>query len=195
MKETDERIIGHILGGNQQAFTVLVDRYKDRVFSLVLKILRDRELAEEVAQDVFVKAYSSMQKFRKEAAFSTWIYRIAYNTAISETRRKKLKSVAFETTHENKLSLALENDIGKELKEAKYKLLEKAFEELRPDDHLLMTLYYLDERSVDDISKTMDMSLSNVKVKLFRIRKKLQEIVQKSGNVSLAFYEIYGHEE
>ncbi len=188
MKETDEIVIGKVLEGDQHAFAVLVDRYKDRVYSLVLKVVRNKELAEELAQDVFVKAYTSLNKFRKEATFSTWIYRIAYNTAISETRKKKIQSVAFDVVQENRQQQKTENEVPAEAIEEKFGLLKQAMNTLKPDDHMLVTLFYLDEKSVEEISKIMGISLSNVKVKLFRIRKKLQDIVSKSRQGALAFY-------
>ena len=89
MRETDEIIIERVLSGNRNAFAALVDRYKDRVFSLVFGIVQNYAVAEELAQDVFLNAFNGLKKFRKEAGFSTWIYRIAYNTAISETRKKR----------------------------------------------------------------------------------------------------------
>jgi len=89
MREADEKIIGQVLNGNRNAFALLVDKYKDRVFSLALGIVHNRELAEEIAQDAFIKAFTSLKKFRKDAGFSTWIYRITYNTAISETRKQR----------------------------------------------------------------------------------------------------------
>lgn len=181
-------VIGQVLNGDQRAFAVLVDRYKDRVYSLVLQIVRNRELAQELAQDVFVKSYHSLATFRKEASFATWIYRIAYNTAISATRKKVVATASLDAYLERNQPLQPEKERDGEVLEEKFALLEKALEELQADDHLILTLYYLDERSVDDISKTTGLSLSNVKVKLFRIRRKLQEIVMKSGKTALAFY-------
>ena len=96
MKEADEIIITRVLNGDLNAYTLLVDKYKDRVFSLVRGIVKDNAVAEEVAQDVFVKAYTSLKKFRKESGFSTWIYRIAYNTAVSQTRQKKFWLKSFD---------------------------------------------------------------------------------------------------
>jgi len=81
-------IINQVLGGNAAAFRMIVDAYKDLIFTIVIKIVRNREEAEEVTQDTFLKAYHALSSFKNESKFSTWIYRIAYNTAISRTRKK-----------------------------------------------------------------------------------------------------------
>ena len=172
MRAADEDIIRQVLNGNRNAYALLVNKYKDRVFSLALGIVRNRELAEEIAQDVFVKAYSSLKKFRQEAGFSTWIYRITYNTAVSETRKKKHKMLAVEDVE------ATDLDPEKaEEKEKKYLTLEKAVDGLEPEEKLIITLYYYEEMNMEQISKTTGLTVSNVKVKLFRIRKKLKELM------------------
>jgi RNA polymerase sigma-70 factor (ECF subfamily) len=79
-----------VLKGEQSAYTFLVEKHKNLVFSIVLKVLSSREDAEEVAQDVFLKAYQSLGSFEMKSKFSTWLYRIAYNAAISKTRKKKV---------------------------------------------------------------------------------------------------------
>ena len=189
MREADETIIRQVLNGNRNAYALLVDKYKDRVFSLALGIVHNRELAEEIAQDAFVKAFSSLRKFRKEAGFSTWIYRITYNTAISETRKSKYLSNPIEERFENIVSQH-EDAMTEELeeKEAKHKLIEKAITELVPEEKLMLTLYYYEENSVDQISKTTGLTVSNVKVKLFRLRNKLKGIAEKIATAEIAVY-------
>lgn len=186
MREADEQVIVRVLAGDRNAYALLVDKYKDRVFSLVLGIVRQRELAEEVAQDIFVKAYQSLGKFRKESGFSTWIYRIAYNTAISEARKKKNLFYSSQLT-ENMGTNNSEN-IMERPEEARQKMLERALKELVPEENLLVTLYYFEEKSVEEISRSTGLSQSNVKVKLFRLRNKLKETIIEYGKTSLSFY-------
>ncbi len=189
MRAADEDIIRQVLNGNRQAYAVLVDKYKDRVFSLALGIVRNRELAEEIAQDTFVKAYSSLKKFRKEAGFSTWIYRITYNTAISEMRKQKHKIRTVERVEENLPSADTSVTMEElEEKEEKHKLIEQAIDELFPEEKLILTLYYYEENSVEQISKATGLTPSNVKVKLFRIRHKLREIAHKLSTTEPAIY-------
>ena len=189
MRETDETIIGQVLKGNRNAYALLVDKYKDRVFSLALGIVHNRELAEEIAQDAFVKAFGSLKKFRKEAGFSTWIYRITYNTAISETRKRKHISQPVEAQFENMVSQH-SDEITEEFeeKEAKHKIIEKAITELVAEEKLILTLYYYEENSVQQISKTTGLTVSNVKVKLFRLRNKLKDIAERISNTEIAVY-------
>ena len=189
MREADETIIGQVLNGNRNAYALLVDKYKDRVFSLALGIVHNRELAEEIAQDAFVKAFSSLKKFRKEAGFSTWIYRITYNTAISETRKRKHISKPVEEQFENMVSLHA-HEISEEFEEneAKHKLIERAMAELVPEEKLMLTLYYYEDNSVQQISKTTGLTVSNVKVKLFRLRNKLKEIAERIAAAEMAVY-------
>lgn len=188
MRETDEIIIERVLGGDRNAYALLVDHYKDRVFSLVVGILRNRELAQEVAQDVFVKAYSSLSKFRKQSGFSTWIYRIAYNTAISETRKRKHEIRSFDEQLERTASLQLDQNDRVEENEEKQRLLERALAELIPEEKLILMLYYFEDKSVEEISKTTGLSQSNVKVKLYRMRNKLKDIMERIGGKELAVY-------
>lgn len=189
MREADEKIIGQVLQGDRNAYALLVDKYKDRVFSLALGIVHNRELAEEIAQDAFVKAFGSLNKFRKEAGFSTWIYRITYNTAISETRRQKAISKPVEEQFENMVSLQAD-EVAEEFdtKEVKHKILEKAITKLMPEEKLILTLYYYEENSVEQISKTTGLKASNVKVKLFRLRNKLKEIAERISATEIAVY-------
>jgi len=186
MKAADEFTIDRILDGDQGAYALLVNKYKDRVFSLVVGIVRNREVAEELAQDVFVKAYTSLKKFRKEASFSSWLYRIAYNTAISETRKKKPQMQTYEDYLDKTAFLQVDENSLAETNEAKQQLLERALEELPPEEKLILMLYYFEEKSVEEISQTSGLSQSNVKVKLHRMRNKLKEIMERMGRTELA---------
>ena len=188
MKEIDENIIARVLQGDRNGYALLVDRYKDRVFSLVIGIVRNQELAEELAQDVFLKAYKSLKKFRKESSFSTWIYRIAYNTAISETRKKKQHIRSFDEQLEKTMNLTVEDYEVEETNEQRQVLLEKALKELFPEEKLILMLYYFEDKSVDEISAVAGLSQSNVKVKLFRLRNKLKSIMEQTTKAAFVIY-------
>ena len=85
----DQILINQIIEGDTNAFSVLVDRYKDLVFTLALRMLKNREEAEEVAQDTFIKTYKSLVKFKGDSKFSTWIYKVAYNTCLDRIKKNK----------------------------------------------------------------------------------------------------------
>jgi len=189
MREADEIIIERVISGDRNAYAVIVDRYKDKVYSLVYGIMRDEEKAKELAQDVFVKTYSALKKFRKESSFSTWIYRIAYNTAISETRKNKKRVLSFDDQLEKSSSMDLSESYKTEEEDnLKKALLNQAIEQLQAEERLILMLYYFEEKSIEEISRSSGLSQSNIKVKLFRLRNKLKEIMLRIGRTELAVY-------
>ncbi|MGE5424491.1 MAG: RNA polymerase sigma factor [Syntrophothermus sp.] len=176
--------IEKVLEGDVSSYEMLVRKHKNLVFSIVFRILNSREDAEEIAQDVFLKVYQSLNTFKKESKFSTWLYRVAYNAAISRTRKKRIEMVGIEdnmvdnyTTdeiHQNTSHLD-END--------RQVILERALKKLPEEDNLLLTLFYKNENSIEDISYITGMTESNVKVRLHRIRKKLYDEMQEMMKV------------
>ena len=158
----------------------MVNRYKNMVFTIVKRILKSHEDAEEVAQDVFIKAYQSLNKFKKEAKFSTWLYRIAFNTAVSKTRKKKFEVSAID---DNMVENYTHDDLVEELDEFVYedrkKYFENALKKIPQEDALLLTMFYMEEQTIEEISTVTGLSASNVKVKLHRIRKKIYETIDE----------------
>ncbi|MEJ2593742.1 MAG: sigma-70 family RNA polymerase sigma factor [bacterium] len=185
MNETDDNIIARVLEGDRQAYAQLVDRYKDRVFSLIMGIVRQKETAEELALDVFVKVFKSLKKFRREASFSSWLYRIAYNTAISESRKKKKYILADEEQIQRVSKYQPVDEDERELLEKRKKSLNKAMKQLQPDELLLITLYYFEEKSVEEITEVTGLSRSNTKVKLHRLRGKLRALMESSTRAAM----------
>jgi RNA polymerase sigma-70 factor (ECF subfamily) len=144
------------------------------VFTIAVRITENREDAEEVAQDIFVKAYQGLASFKSNSKFSTWLYAIAYNQSISFIRKKHLATCSIDN-----LGTALHETLGEEdtqlsdLDGIPGHLAAKALECLEKNDQIILTLYYQDENPVKEISKITGLSVSNIKVKLFRARKKL----------------------
>jgi RNA polymerase sigma-70 factor (ECF subfamily) len=143
-------------------------------------MLKNREEAEEVAQDSFVKAFQSLNKFRGDSKFSTWIYRIAYNTCLDRLKKYKkdfhLVRIDGVTVHQIKtLDSALETMEAQE----QSRVIQDCLETLSSEDGFLLTLFYFEERSLAEISKIVGLTETNVKVKLFRGRKKLASILKK----------------
>lgn len=179
-KEQDIAIIQAVLQGSQAAYAILVERYRQYVFSLALRYVTERELAEELAQDVFVKAYRNLASYRGESKFSTWLYTIVHTTCLSHVRKKGnlLKAV-----EEDKL-VALQDAInydtphGRMENNSRKKLLDKALQELPNVDAQVLSLFYIASQSVEEIAEIMNMSATNVKVRLFRARAKLKEIIE-----------------
>lgn len=180
MTINDQYYINLILNGNTNAFHILVDRYKDLVYSLSLRMLKNREEAEEVSQDTFVKVFKSLPRFKGDSKFSTWIYKIAYNTCLDRLKKNKkfYNDVPIDEFTEHQVRTiddALENLEAKEREQA----IQDCISLLPNEDGFLLTLYYFEEQSLDDISKVMGLTPNNVKVKLFRSRKKLAAILKQ----------------
>ncbi len=174
--EVDEDSISvqKVLAGDTRAFSILIEKHKNMVFTIIIKILRSREDAEEISQDVFLKAYQSLNSFKGNSRFSTWLYRIAYNSAISKTRKKQLEWTTLDDFVINNYS---EDNIEQQISalsiEEKSLILEKSLSILPYNEQLLITLFYKQEESIESISKIIGLSTANVKVKLHRLRKKI----------------------
>lgn len=180
MTITDDQIINQILEGDTNAFSVLVDSYKDLVFTLALRMLKNREEAEEVSQDTFIKVFKSLNKFKGKSKFSTWIYRVAYNTCLDRIKKIKREynvvTIDEFTEHEVKtMDNALQQMEDHEHKQA----IQKCLYLLPSEDSFLLTMFYFEEQSLEEISKVMGITANNVKVKLFRSRKKLATILRE----------------
>jgi len=183
----DNHLIQQVLDGDTGAYSMIVDRYKDLVFTVVFKIVRNREEAEEAAQDTFLKAFHALPAFKREAKFSTWLFRIAYNTAISRTRKKKIITTAIDDKMiENFSTDEIRENIGQMDREEQVKMLQMAVTSLANDEQLLISLFYQNRRSVEEIASITGLSDTNVKVKLHRIRKKLY--LQMQSNKQLMLY-------
>jgi RNA polymerase sigma-70 factor (ECF subfamily) len=177
----DEEIISRILKGDQAAYAILVEKYQNYVFTLVLRFTENREDAEEIAQDVFVKAYRSLADFRGDSKFSTWLFTITRTTCLSFLRKKKLdtRSLDDERTGlqvENKES-GLNADIIEQ--KSRYSMLSMAISMLSVDDAQVLNLFYKAEQTLDEIGKIMRLDPNTVKVKLHRARQRLKEKMEK----------------
>ena len=180
-RTTDNEIITRVLRGEHQLYAGLVTRYQNFVFTLALRYTSVREDAEEIAQDVFVKAYKALKDFRGESKFSTWLYSIVNSTAITFLRKKKLDVSSLDNEHvfeqaDSKDSGTSANQV--EVK-SKVEMVTKAIQLLSPDDARLITLFYKAEQSLEEIANILGMETNTVKVKLHRARTRLKEKMEK----------------
>jgi RNA polymerase sigma-70 factor (ECF subfamily) len=177
----DNEIISRVLRGEQSAYAELVKRYQGYVFTLTLRLIKSREDAEEVAQDVFVKAYRSLADFRGESKFSTWLYTITNTTSITFLRKKKLEihsldnEKVFETI-DNRDSGFNANQIEQK---SKVNMVNKAITLLSPDDAAVITLFYKAEQNLEEIGRVLGLETNTVKVRLHRARTRLKEKMEK----------------
>lgn len=178
LQDTD--IINLVLKGQQQPFSVLVDRYQHFVFTIAMRYVDNREEAEEIAQDVFVKTYRSLAGFNGKSKFSTWLYAITHHTCLSYLRKRKTATVSVDAypVIENTLS-ATEKASDKIDTNSTRTLLNKAMSRLDKQDAEILTLFYQAEQSLEEIAIIMGQTPNNVKVRLFRARQKLKNILEQ----------------
>jgi len=180
MTTNDQIIINQIIEGDTNAFTILVDHYKDLVFTLAIRMLKNREEAEEVSQDTFIKVYRSLDKFKGDSKFSTWIYKVAYNSCLDQIKKNKKYQSNVEinefTQHQIK---TIDSAFDTLVDEERRQLIQDCLHLLPSEDSFLLTLYYFEEQSLDEIANVVGLTANNVKVKLFRSRKKLAAILKE----------------
>jgi RNA polymerase sigma factor (sigma-70 family) len=168
----DLLILDRIQAGEQNLYAGLVDRYKSYVYTIAYKILLNRPEAEEAAQDAFVKAFHNLTSFNREAKFSTWLYRIAFNTAISYKRKHKHE---FQSIENAIVSYSGESAEGALEKTDKKRFLAQAMEKLSESDRTALSLFYLQEFSLDEIAEIMSMQANTIKVRIHRARQRVAD--------------------
>lgn len=185
-KPTDRELIARVLGGEDRAYELLVDRYSHMVYTLAARMLRDRELAEETAQDIFVKAYQSLSGYRGSARFSTWLYTIAYHRILDvAAREKRHKSYRTDQLPEGMPLRDLEDTWSQLMEGERRDLIHRALEELPGDDRLLISLFYLQEQSLREIAAITGIRAGTVKVRLFRARERLRDLISASAGYQI----------
>jgi RNA polymerase sigma factor (sigma-70 family) len=182
--------IEQILNGNSNAFSFIVDRHKDKAYNLAFRICGNHEEAEELAQDSFLKAYRSLTSFKMKSSFATWLYRIVYNTTISHVRIKKKGVLSLEDFPADATDF-ISGSANEEEAEKEYRssLVNFALQKINEEERALVSLYYYDEMSNDEIADVTGLSKSNIKVKLFRARQKMLEIIENVEKKKLEYHE------
>ncbi len=176
----DNEIISNVLSGNKQAYASLVNRYQNYVFTLALRFTKNREDAEEVAQDIFIKAYRSLADFRGASKFSTWLYTIVNNTCITFLRKKRLQTDSLDREGVFEVADSQESGLRANMAEQKSRvtMVNNAINMLNPDDAEVITLFYKSEQSLEEIAGILGLETNTVKVRLHRARTRLKEKMQ-----------------
>jgi RNA polymerase sigma-70 factor (ECF subfamily) len=175
--DTDLALITAVLAGQTSQYEVLVKRHQRFVFTLAMRFAKNREDAEEIAQNCFVKAYRALGTFKQTAKFSTWLYTITYTTSMTFLRKKKLTTQSI-NDDENFMQIAnsgTDFDANLVEKKSAHAHLNLAISMLLPDDAAIITLFYKGEQSLEEIAQTLNMEAQTVKVKLFRARLRLKD--------------------
>ena len=176
----DTDLIQQVLQGQTAAYAVLVDRYRAFVFTIVLRYIKSREDAEEVAQDIFVKAFRSLADFKGASKFSTWLYTVTTTSCLTFLRKKKLEVQSLD--NESVFAAADSIDGGMSANQIEQKsrvtMVNEAIKLLNPDDAQVITLFYKGEQTLEEIAQIMGKEPNAVKVQLHRARTRLREKMQ-----------------
>ncbi len=185
---TDQQIVLLARGGQERAYRELVRRYERPIFSLLYRMVRDRELAEDLSQDTFVKALNAIESYKPEYKFSSWLFKIANNAAIDHLRRRELDTLSLEgSPHavtpdameatalqigdrgENALDIVEAKELGGEI--------ERAIAQLRPEYRACILLRHVDGRAYEEIAEMLDLPLGTVKTYIHRARNELRRLL------------------
>ncbi len=188
--QDEAALVAEAIEGSELAFRTLVERYQRPVFSLVLRMVRDHGIAEDVTQEVFVKAWMALSRYDPRRRFASWLFKIASNAAIDQLRRKKLPTTPIETSDTDQSSILdrIEDERSespdtlvkrRELSSA----LEAAVAALRPEYRLVVLLRFREELPYKDIAEATGMPLGTVKTNLRRARREIEERLRQDGVV------------
>jgi len=178
---SDNEILSRVLQGDQQAYAEIVKRYQAFVFTIALRYTPNREDAEEIAQDCFVKAFRSLSDFRGESKFSTWLYTIVTTTCLTFLRKKKLETSSLDNEKVFEAADSLDSGFRANQIEQKSRItmVNKAIALLSTDDAQILTLFYKGEQSLEEIAQVLAIEANTVKVRLHRARQRLKEKMEK----------------
>ncbi|TNE53094.1 MAG: sigma-70 family RNA polymerase sigma factor [Bacteroidetes bacterium] len=176
---SDETLIQQAIKGRQSACAMLVKRYEKYVFTLVLRMVKNREDADEVAQDCFLRMFRYLPEFRGDCKFTTWLYKIVYSTSLNHLRKKNLDTRSLDDA-ERPIDVADESTLNAAAsmeREDRNAALQEAIDMLSPDDANIITLFYLYEQNLEEICQVMDLTMTNAKTKLCRARQRLKTVI------------------
>jgi len=174
MKVDEFAFIERIITGETELYSFFVTNYNKDIFHLAFQLTKDRELAEDLTQDAFVKGFLKLKSFQQKSQFLTWLYRIAYNLIINELRKRKMIFSPLnddDVFHEKVGEIDVFFDTQET--EQRYQKLDSALQTLSKDEYALILFHYYQQKTIDEIAFITVQTAANVKVKLFRIRKKL----------------------
>lgn len=179
MEKDESYIITRILAGKAEEYAYFLDTYGQPVFSLIVRMVNSEEDAEELTQDTLMKAFEHLSSFNEKSSFSTWIYRIAYNTALSFLRKKNVEQTVIDDNQWNRISDTQIDDALNNESEEQIEKLQQALTKLTAEERALVTLFYEEEHSIQELAQILNLNEGNIKVKLHRLRKKLYVLMQK----------------
>jgi RNA polymerase sigma factor (sigma-70 family) len=176
----DNLYLQKVLEGDVSKFSFFIEKYRDMAFSIAFRIINNREDAEEIVQDSFLKAFKALGKFKRDSKFSTWFYRIVVNNSLSKLERDKSESMYVDLEVVSNVVIEKVESVYKELALSDQQLyINMALVEMSVEDRLLLTLYYLNENTLEEITEITGITQENLKMKIHRARKKMFIILEK----------------
>jgi RNA polymerase sigma factor (sigma-70 family) len=175
----DQQLIQDFISGNEQAYTQLVNRYKEKVYWVVRRMIPDHDEADDITQNVFIKAYQSLNNFKGESSFYTWIYRIAVNLSLNEIRRKKVRKIfSLDDRETFELHSNDEHPLEKLEHEERKQLIQKAIDRLPEKQKKVFVLRYHEELPYEKIAKILNTSVGGLKANYFHAVQKIGEYLK-----------------
>ena len=180
---SDQEVIDSVKKGNHSDYAILIDRYKYKALSMLTRMLRNKMEAEEILQDCFLKAFKGLDNFKGEAKFSTWFYKIVYNSALSRLSAQKRKIESEMTSIHELFNIESDNDYKVSEQEDLSLFINEMVNKLPPNYASVISMFYLEGMSCEEISKVLETTENNVKVILHRSRSALKNILIKNNYI------------
>ena len=172
---SEKSVIDRAIKGEESAYRFLLEKYKSFAFTIALRIVNNREDAEEIVQDAFIKAFKSISRFKRVGKFSTWLYKIVYHTALTKIRGTRIETDPIEEHLSHLLSVpdTYKTGFNKLQQDDQIKYVNRAMLNLDKTDKMMITLYYTCECSISEVSEITGWKNATIKVRLYRARQKL----------------------
>lgn len=183
--QIDYALVQRAIGGDQSAFKVLFEKYKQPLYYHILKLVKDKEIIEDLLQEIFLKAFDNIGSFNPDYAFSTWLYRITTNHSIDFLRKKKLKTFSIHDpikTKDGEMSIELEDE-GRSaddliVRKQRSQILREALDSLPDKYREIIKMRHVEELSYQEIAEILDLPLGTVKAHIFRARELLYKYLK-----------------
>jgi len=189
-REIEKIYIRRILEGDIEVFSLLVSKYENLVFTICCRVFENREEAEDIAQESFIKCFQSLKQFKGESKFSSWLYTITYNTCMNHLKYKKRQTSVEDIANIADHEIIEQDQIFAKLEQKEQtNLIQQALSKLELDEQMIIQLYYYEELPIKEISNILSLKMENIKIKLFRSRKKLFNILSLHSQCSTLIYE------
>ncbi len=182
----DDLLVERAIGGDDKAYTELVEKYQRALYFHILKMVKDKEQVNDLVQEAFMKAFDNLNRYSTDYAFSTWLYRIATNNTIDYLRKKKLQTLSIDEpvkTRDGEMQLQIEDEsAGTDrdiIRKQRQEMVQKAIDDLPKKYRRVIKLRHMEEKSYQEISDVLDLPLGTVKAHIFRAREMLYKALKE----------------